>query len=96
MSLTFFSSPLLHADLRGEAVGRDAAGWLHQGMAQRLILDMGIHLDSRALMADSLMNNREAQLRRQIYWSLYCTDKLASSYTGRVCTMLVSQKGQST
>ncbi|KAF4543796.1 Zn(II)2Cys6 transcription factor [Lasiodiplodia theobromae] len=70
------------------AIGADAAGWLHSGMAMRLALDMGMNLDSDLLARSELMSAEEADLRRQIYWSLYCDDKLAASYTGRVCTML--------
>lgn len=58
-------------------------------MANRLVLDMGLHLDSNILNSPNHITEAEAELRRQIYWSLYCDDKLAASYTGRVCTMLV-------
>ncbi|UPK95767.1 hypothetical protein LCI18_006702 [Fusarium solani-melongenae] len=71
------------------AFGQDAAGWLHTGIAHRLILDMGLHLDPSSLVTSGCMKTEEAELRRQIYWSLYCVDKLAAGYTGRVCSMLV-------
>ncbi|KID91377.1 Transcription factor, fungi [Metarhizium guizhouense ARSEF 977] len=71
------------------AFGQDAAGWLHSGMANRLVLDMGLNLDPGSLVASGRMTAEEAQLRRQVYWSLYCGDKLAAAYTGRVCSMLV-------
>jgi hypothetical protein len=58
-------------------------------MANRLILDMGLHLDPGSLVISGHMTTEEAELRRQIYWSLYCVDKLSAGYTGRVCTMLV-------
>ncbi|KAE8379370.1 hypothetical protein BDV26DRAFT_291392 [Aspergillus bertholletiae] len=70
------------------AFGHDSAGWLCQGMANRLVLDMGLHLDSNILNSTIRITDTEAELRRQIYWSLYCDDKLAACYTGRVCTML--------
>ncbi|KAK7419601.1 hypothetical protein QQX98_003192 [Neonectria punicea] len=70
------------------AVGSDAAGWLHHGMAIRLALDMGLNLDSTVLGGSTRLSAEEVGLRHQIYWSLYCTDKLWASYTGRVCTML--------
>ncbi|KAI9042162.1 uncharacterized protein KD926_006081 [Aspergillus affinis] len=73
------------------AMGQDAAGWLYQGMACRLALDMGLNVDSSALASKVSMPTEEAELRRQIYWSLYCHDKLAASYTGRVCTLLEPQ-----
>lgn len=59
-------------------------------MANRLLLDMGLNVDSTAVTGVSLLTSSEVQLRRQIYWALYCHDKLWASYTGRVCTMLVS------
>ncbi|KAJ5404470.1 hypothetical protein N7509_004341 [Penicillium cosmopolitanum] len=62
------------------ATGSDAAGWLHQGMANRLALDMGFNMDPAVLAG-----------LRQIYWALYCHDKLSASYAGRVCTLLDSQ-----
>lgn len=58
-------------------------------MANRLVLDMGLNLDPGSLVASGRMTAEEAQLRRQVYWSLYCVDKLAAAYTGRVCSMLV-------
>ncbi|KAE8398986.1 fungal-specific transcription factor domain-containing protein [Aspergillus pseudonomiae] len=71
------------------AMGADAAGWLHHGMANRLSLDMGLNLDPAGFEETNAMTPREIQLRRQIYWTLYCHDKLSSSYTGRICSMLM-------
>ncbi|GAB1200341.1 hypothetical protein APSETT444_009711 [Aspergillus pseudonomiae] len=74
------------------AMGADAAGWLHHGMANRLSLDMGLNLDPAGFEETNAMTPREIQLRRQIYWTLYCHDKLSSSYTGRICSMLEHQR----
>lgn len=73
-----------------QAMGSDAAGWLHQGMANRLALDMGFNMDPAVLAGAVALPAIEIELRRQIYWALYCHDKLSASYTGRVCTLLVS------
>lgn len=70
-------------------MGSDAAGWLHQGMANRLALDMGFNMDPSVLSGAVALSSIEIELRRQIYWALYCHDKLSASYTGRVCTLLV-------
>lgn len=70
-------------------MGSDAAGWLHQGMANRLALDMGLNMDPSVLSGTVALPPIEIELRRQIYWALYCHDKLSASYTGRVCTLLV-------
>jgi len=74
-----------------KAQGADAAGWLHQGMANRLAIDMGLNLDAASLKQDISISTEEVDLRRQIYWALYCVDKLSAAYTGRVCTFLVSE-----
>lgn len=70
-------------------MGSDASGWLHQGMANRLALDMGFNMDPSVLSGTVALPPIEIELRRQIYWALYCHDKLSASYTGRVCTLLV-------
>ncbi|KAF4944677.1 hypothetical protein FSARC_14605 [Fusarium sarcochroum] len=72
------------------AMGEDAAGWLHHGMAIQLALDMGMNLDSTVLNGSERFPPEEIELRRQIYWALYCDNKFWSSYTGRVCNMLDS------
>ena len=54
-----------------------------------MALDMGLNLDAASLKGSSWMPAEEIDLRRQIYWALYCHDKLFASYTGRVCTFLV-------
>ncbi|RSM08779.1 hypothetical protein CEP52_004453 [Fusarium oligoseptatum] len=68
--------------------GQDAAGWLYSGMANRLVVDMGLHLDPDSLASSVRMTVEEAELRRQLYWALYCVDKTSAGYTGRVCAML--------
>ncbi|KAK4235436.1 C6 transcription factor [Achaetomium macrosporum] len=70
-------------------VGSDSLGWLYHGMANRMLLDMGLNVDSTAVTGTGPFT-ADVRLRRQIYWALYCNDKLWASYTGRVCTMLVS------
>jgi hypothetical protein len=50
---------------------------------------MGLNFDGTFGLGS--MSTEEVGLRRQIYWALYCTDKLHATYSGRVCTMLVSR-----
>lgn len=71
-------------------MGADSAGWLHHGMANRLCLDLGLNLDPSRFEGTNTLSPREVRLRRQIYWTLYFHDKLLASYTGRICSMLVS------
>ncbi|CAG9978484.1 unnamed protein product, partial [Clonostachys byssicola] len=72
------------------AVGQDTVGWLHHGMSVQLALDIGINMDSTVLHGSDRLTPQELRLRHQVYWALYCDDKLWASYTGRVCLMLVS------
>lgn len=73
------------------AHGSDATGWLYQGMAKTLALDMGLNIDPGDLAISHSLTSKEVNLRRLVYWSLYFDDKLSALYTGRVCTMLGSQ-----
>ncbi|KAH6688366.1 fungal-specific transcription factor domain-containing protein [Plectosphaerella plurivora] len=66
-------------------------GWLHHGMANRLMLDTGLNIHHRAVTGITALPPHEVRLRRQIYWALYCNDKLWANYSGRICTMLDSQ-----
>ncbi|KAL4880626.1 fungal-specific transcription factor domain-containing protein [Aspergillus karnatakaensis] len=70
------------------AIGADAACWLYLGMATRLALDMGLNIDSATVTPAGWLLPEEVEVRKRIYWSIYCMDKLAAMYTGRVCTML--------
>lgn len=72
-------------------MGSDSAGWLHHGMASRLALDMGLNLDAAGFAKENGMSMDEVELRRQIYWALYCDDKFSALNNGRVCSMLVSR-----
>lgn len=60
-------------------------------MAKGLAIDLGLNIDCAGLAGSVNLAPEEIELRRQIYWSLYCNDKLAGAYVGRVCTMLVSR-----
>lgn len=73
-----------------KSTGADATSWLRQGMAKQLALDLGINLDAQRVSGSNSISTEEVELRRLLYWSMYCDDKLAAAYTGRVCTLLVS------
>lgn len=59
------------------------------------MLDMGFNLDAGSLAGSSAIPASEIELRRQIYWALYSTDKFSAGYTGRACTMMVSVSAMS-
>lgn len=58
-------------------------------MAKQLASDLGVNLDAQRVSGSNSIPTEEIELRRLLYWSMYCDDKLAAAYTGRVCTLLV-------
>lgn len=62
-------------------------------MGKQLALDLGINLDAQRVSGPNTIPGEEVELRRLLYWSMYCDDKLAAAYTGRVCTLLVGSLG---
>ncbi|KAF6828093.1 C6 transcription factor [Colletotrichum plurivorum] len=64
-------------------IGSDSVGWLYMSMANRIVLDLGLNIDSRSVTDMAPLTSDEMRLRRQVYWALYCNDKLGASYTGR-------------
>ncbi|KAI9926789.1 hypothetical protein MW887_003885 [Aspergillus wentii] len=72
---------LLHFDLRSPSITT----------IQSLGIMAMIYVVLTLKAGSAMLPDVEIKLRRQIYWALYCTDKLWASYTGRICTMLESQ-----
>ncbi|KAJ5700889.1 hypothetical protein N7493_011935 [Penicillium malachiteum] len=52
-------------------------------------LTLGLNIDVACLAGSNSMPPQEIELRRNIYWALFCDDKLAAAYTGRVCALPV-------
>jgi hypothetical protein len=61
------------------AFTRDARGWLYSGMAMRLAIDLGLHVDSEAYVKAGVLNPKEAELRRTTFWATYIIDRWAST-----------------
>lgn len=59
-------------------------------ISEELNSELGINLDAQRVSGSNSIWAKEVELRRVLYWSMYCDDKLAAAYTGRVCTLLVS------
>ncbi|KAL2279954.1 hypothetical protein FJTKL_13094 [Diaporthe vaccinii] len=78
-SITTIQSLFLLSQL-SVSTGADATSWLRQGMAKQLALDLGINLDAQRLSGSNSISTEEVELRRLLYWSMYCDDKLAAAY----------------
>ncbi|KAH7127602.1 fungal-specific transcription factor domain-containing protein [Dactylonectria macrodidyma] len=63
--------------------GDDETGWLHTGLAFRIVFDIGLHIDPQLLH----LTGREAQIRHMVLWASLITDKFWSMYLGRPTTL---------
>jgi hypothetical protein len=71
--------------------GKHTSGWLYCGLAYRMIIDLGIHLDSQETQmsqpldssAQIMFTQQELEMRRRLYWTAYAIDKFQSLYFGR-------------
>ncbi|KAH7131464.1 fungal-specific transcription factor domain-containing protein [Dactylonectria estremocensis] len=63
--------------------GDDEAGWLHTGLAFRIVIDVGLHIDPELLQ----ITGREAHIRHMVLWASLITDKFWSLYLGRPITL---------
>ncbi|WAQ88385.1 hypothetical protein PtA15_9A512 [Puccinia triticina] len=81
---------------------KDSGLWMWSGLAFRMATDLGLHKSSSALQgyqepssssspAGTSWDQSEAGLRQQIFWCCYHLDRLISSGTGRVVTLLDSE-----
>ena len=75
------------------ASGSPTTGWNYCGLAYRMIIDMGLHLDSRKTRPSQPMSSKshtmisfteaEQEMRRRIFYGAYIVDKFQSLYFGR-------------
>jgi len=76
-ALLVFSSSLF-------ALGEErSAAWLYAGIAFRMIIDLGLHVDATLLPNLNTMSDEDVEIRRRVFWSGYLVDKLQSLYQGR-------------
>ncbi|KAH9442589.1 hypothetical protein Pst134EA_031810 [Puccinia striiformis f. sp. tritici] len=81
---------------------KDSGLWMWSGLAFRMAIDLGLHKSSSAIQGlqepspssspnGTSWDQSEAALRQQIFWCCYHLDRLISSGTGRVATLLDSE-----
>ncbi|KAE8363542.1 fungal-specific transcription factor domain-containing protein [Aspergillus caelatus] len=66
--------------------GKQSASWVYCGMAYRMIIDLGYHLeDPRSSQGreDARLSALDKEVRRRVYWGAYANDKFQSLYLGR-------------
>ncbi|OQV10731.1 Fungal Zn2-Cys6 binuclear cluster domain-containing protein [Cladophialophora immunda] len=62
---------------------RDARGWLDSGMAVRLAVDLGLHLDPEPYVQAGLITCEEGMIRKIIWSGVFVHDRMWSLYVGR-------------
>ncbi|KAF4468159.1 transcriptional regulatory protein [Fusarium albosuccineum] len=65
--------------------GKQSAGWIYCGMAYRMIIDLGYHLNIPVSekCAQPRLSALDIEIRRRVYWGAYASDKFQSLYLGR-------------
>lgn len=66
---------------------RDTRGWLYEGMANRMIIELGYHLDATEWIKKGLITEEEAHVRKVTFWGCCLFDRLWSFYMGRPASM---------
>ncbi|KIX10681.1 uncharacterized protein Z518_01765 [Rhinocladiella mackenziei CBS 650.93] len=71
--------------------GHQTAGWLYCGIGYRMVIDLGLHLDSSQMVPSETLSNtnsnaltaQELEMRRRVFWTAYVLDKFQSLFLGR-------------
>lgn len=76
--------------------GQMSAGWVHTGIAYRMIIDLGCHLAVEMKAADTstksaLQADIDLEIRKRLYWGAFLTDATQSLYFGRPQTLMPAQ-----
>ncbi|PWY71782.1 fungal-specific transcription factor [Aspergillus sclerotioniger CBS 115572] len=63
---------------------RDTRGWLYsEGMAMRLTLDLGLHLEMAPYVEKGIIPHQDAEVRRMVFWGVYLNEQFWGFYLGR-------------
>lgn len=78
------------------STGKISAGWVHSGIAYRMIIDLGCHLTIESRRANltgetALLTDIELEIRKRLYWGAFLTDATQSLYFGRPPSLRPSQ-----
>ncbi|EKG20647.1 Transcription factor fungi [Macrophomina phaseolina MS6] len=68
--------------LRETALDKEALGWMHIGMAVRMALSLGLHLDCSQCVEQGLLTAEEAEVRSVTWWGCYVLDKTLQHWFG--------------
>ncbi|KAH7392228.1 fungal-specific transcription factor domain-containing protein, partial [Phaeosphaeria sp. MPI-PUGE-AT-0046c] len=60
-----------------------SAAWLYAGLAFRMIVDLGMHVDTVDLTNARKFSDEDYEIRRRVFWAAFVIDKIQSLYQGR-------------
>ncbi|KAK7186024.1 fungal specific transcription factor domain-containing protein [Paraphaeosphaeria sporulosa] len=62
-----------------------SAAWVYAGIAFRMIVDLGLHVDTLALASTGTrkISDEDYEIRRRVFWAAFVVDKIQSLYQGR-------------
>lgn len=81
-SITTVQGLLLLAS-KESGVGKINLGWSHSGLAFRIAIALGLHLDSSKLRRTGLISEEDDAVRYSTFWGCYLFDQGWSFYLGR-------------
>lgn len=70
--------------------GKHNAGWVYSGMAYRMMVDLGYHLNIPKTPEEGAkfgLSATDIEIRRRVYWGAYVSDKYQSLFLGRPPTV---------
>ncbi|OQV06312.1 Fungal Zn2-Cys6 binuclear cluster domain-containing protein [Cladophialophora immunda] len=76
------------------SIGKTSPGWVYCGIAYRMVIDLGCHLEKSSRSSNSANGQLTAldiEIRKRVFWTAYVNDKVQSLYLGRPCCLQVSE-----
>ncbi|PSN68595.1 hypothetical protein BS50DRAFT_586044 [Corynespora cassiicola Philippines] len=64
-----------------------SAAWLYAGIAFRMLIDLGLHIDDPDLASTRRFSDEDIEIRRRVLWGAFVVDKIQSLYQGRQVTI---------
>ncbi|KAK1980764.1 fungal-specific transcription factor domain-containing protein [Colletotrichum cereale] len=64
-----------------------SAAWLYAGLAFRMIIDLGMHVDAPGLGIPRKFSDEDLEIRRRVFWGAFVVDKIQSLYQGRPASL---------
>ena len=69
---------------------RDSRGWIYEGMAIRMAVDLGYQHNCEKWVTQKLISAEEAHMRKVTFWGCFVLDRLWSMYMGRPAALRLS------